>query len=192
MISIFQKKQSIHFEAFLRLLISKLLTATKLNIESIDEAKILSKDEIKIANEEIIPFRLVVLSLLLSNIGKYGKKHYSSEEINKSLVIALRLAYQDIGLSKNDALITMQKQVDRMSQYFVGISTISEEEIKEKGTYFFITVQYPQFVLKEKIDFSREDDRNKNFILFDVAKQVYCNDEKHIPKLVKEFKFIEQ
>jgi len=189
--SIFLKKQRVYFGGFLRLLLSKLISSNSFNINTIDKDGLLSAEEIEKANDEILPLRLVIIALLLNKISKFGNKNFSSNEIGEALGLALGLAYKDTGSANNVAMELTQRQIDKFGEYFNKLMAISKKDIAEKGPYFFVAFQYPKFILGENLDLIIEKNRLKDFLLFEAAKQIYENEKKYIPKILREFIFLD-
>lgn len=187
--SLFQKKQEIKFGGFIRLMQQKLLQSKDFNIKSIDENSVLSDEEIQIANEEVITLRLVLLTLILSDISKFGSKTYSSEGVSSMASVALCLALQDTGTPEVGAKEKAEKYIEKFMEYFKFVLSIDKKELEEKGQYFFVLRHYEDIVIGNKPNVSDERSREKLFIVFDAARQVYRNDEKAIKALVKKFTF---
>lgn len=188
---LFSPKQEIYLGGFVRLLLKEMISSKSLDIATINEGSLLSEKEVEKANEEILPLRLTLLSLLLNKIGKFGKQDFSSEEIGKTIGVALGLAYQDSGSSKSVASELAGRALDRIGNYYDNLMKVDEKEVEGEGPYFFVVNQYPNLILGKKLDPMNEKNREKRFVLFDAAKQVYRNDEKNLPKLIDQFKFLD-
>jgi len=188
--ALFQKRERIYLEGFVRFMLQNLLKSNSLNVKDIDKDGLLSSEEIKKTNVEILTFRIALLQMILSDIGKFGSNEFSSEEIAFKTGQALLMALKDGVQSDENARKRAEELLEHSVSYFENLSNINEAELNEKGIYFFLCREFSNKILGENIDFNDENVRNKHFLLFDSAKQVYKNDEASIRKLVKEFKFI--
>lgn len=190
--SLFQKKQEIKFGGFIRLMQQKLLQSKGYDIKSIDKNSVLSDEEIQIANEEVFTLRLVLLTLILSDISKFGSKTYSSEDVSSMSCLALFLALQDTGTPEIQAKEKAERYIEKFMGYIEFLLSVDRKELEEKGQYFFVLRHYQDIIFGNKPNVSDEQSREKLFIVFDAARQVYRNDEKAIKALVKQFKFLNE
>lgn len=189
--SIFKKKDKVYLGAFLRLIIKQLIDSKTLDIKTIDEESFLSNKEVEHANAEILDLRFAILAMKLTEKGKFGKKQFSSEEIGHTFSIALALAFQDTGKNKEEALSAAEPHIEAFLEYYKYLEQINEKELAEKGPYFFLIRCYEKKVLGKMPHPLNKQYQDKSFVVFHAGKQVFENDNKGFPALIKEFYFLD-
>tara|TARA_Y100000310_G_C20541850_1_gene743678 strand:+ start:422 stop:997 length:576 start_codon:yes stop_codon:yes gene_type:complete len=189
----FSKKEKKNLGSFIRAVVGTLLKADPGDISVIDTENKLNENERKEIKNEIEFFRLIVLLFQLMEISRFGKKEFTPQELGQVFGVASGLAYQDSGLSKEAAEKKLNVLGERIGYYTDNVEKTEPKELEKRGVFFYLTKLFTDFILKsETAKFSDESFQEKHFLVFEMGKQIYRNDEKAFKDLIKNVKFIDE
>lgn len=188
----FSKKEKMSLGSFIRSVVSTLLKADSGDISIVDTGNCLDEDERKEVKNEIEFFRLITLMFQLMEISRFGKKEFTTQELGQVFGVATVLAYQDNGFSKEDAEKKAETLIKKVEYYTDAIEKTDKNELESKGVFFYLIKYFTDLTLKSKTaKFSDQNFQDKHFLVFELGKQVYRNDEKVFKDLIKDIKFLD-
>ena len=186
-------KEKMNLGTFVRVVASTILKSDAGDISVVDTKNLLSKNErIEIKNE-IEFFRLIILMFQLSEISRFGKKKFSSQELGQVFGIGVGLAYQDNGLSRDETEKKMDILSERIGYYTDAVEKTDQKELEAKGVFFYLIKYFTNLIIKFDVAKLREQQfQDKHFLVFELGKQVYRHDEKAFKNLIKNVKFLDE
>jgi len=189
----FRKKEEMQLGSFIRLVVGTLLKADPGDISIVDTEKRLDENERKEIRSEIEYFRLITLLFQLMEISRFGKKEFTPQELGQVFGVASGFAYQDNGLSKEAAEKKLDILGERIGYYTDEVEKTDPKELEKRGVFFYLTKLFTDFILKsETAKFSDQNFQDKHFLVFEMGRQIYRNDEKVFKDLVKNVKFTDE
>lgn len=187
------KKEEIRLGSFIRLVVGTLLKADPGDISIVDTENKLDESERKKIKNEIEFFRLIVLQFQLMEISRFGKKKFTTQELGHVFGFAVVLAHQDNGFSKENIEKKMEVFEERIGYYIDVVEKTDPKELETKGVFFYLVKCFADLVLKSEIaKFGDQSFQDKHFLVFELGKQVYRNDEKIFKDLIKNVKFTDE
>ncbi len=195
--SLFSKKTKITIHAFTRLLAQCIIKANPINCQIIEENESLSDKETKKIISELLYFRLVLLYFMLVFEGKFGGKHYDDSELIDIIHLGVCLAFEDVGIDKENAQQKTQIFMQRLLHYTTSTIGTSEDstEMKEDVIYCELVQRFRDDILGVENDKRGEMLNDEGFMLkhhevFHYTKQLYDYDDNMFKQNFKEYKFI--
>lgn len=189
----FNKKEKMNLRSFIQSVVGTLLKAAPDDISIIDTEKKLNESECQEIRKEIEFFRLIVLLFQLMEISRFGKKEFTPQELGQVFGVGAGLACQDNGLSKEVAEKKMEALSERIGYYTDAVEKTDPKELEKQGVFFYLVKHFTDLILKSKTaKFSDQSFQDKHFLVFEMGRQIYRNDEKAFKDLIKNVKFIDK
>lgn len=169
-------KEKVALGGFIRLLAGMVIDAKPIDLSVIEDGTF-AGEELERVKNDLGTFRFVVLQFLFLDKIRRGHLKGTSQQLGHDMAVALALAFQDRGYSKADAVSTVEQLNGIIQEYCSGLEKQPEREIEKKGAFFFLCWHFSNRVAPI-LDVNDEAQRTKNFMAFDVAKQVYRSVQK--------------
>jgi hypothetical protein len=147
----------------------------------------------RLINKELEYFKVVLFAWHLTEISKFGKKRYSGRDIAELIGYGTIMACRDIGKSEEEVINFIDTLMKRFDYYSDSLSKINEAELNAKGIYFYLITFFTNLmVVSTPIEIIKNDIiRTEHFAVFNLATQVYKDDEKVLFQVLKTIKFTE-
>ena len=162
------QREKVQLGGYIRLLCGYVINAKPIDTSVLKRS--FNHSERERLSADLATFRFVVLFLLFFDEVRKGTLAISTKELGRLTAHAMVLAYQDKGRSHSDATQEAQRFFEVFEEYFAVLERHTEEEINEKGVFFFAC---EHFASRAIADLRDEAQRLRHFDVFDAAKQVY-------------------
>lgn len=162
------QREKVQLGGFIRLLCGYVIDAKSIDTSVLERS--FNQSERERLSADLDTFRFVVLALLFFDEVRKGKLAITMKELGRLTGHAMVLAYKDKGWPDSDATEKSQRFWKALEEYLSALEGRSEEEISEKGIFFFVC---EHFATRAVADLRAEAQRLRHFDAFDTAKQVY-------------------
>ena len=196
--SLFNKKTKITIHAFTRLLAQYIIKANSNNCQIIEESKSLSDKEKKKIVSELLYFRLVLLYFMLVFEAEFGGNHYDDSELIDIIHLGVCLAFEDVGIDKENAQQKTEIFMQRLLHYTTSTIGTSEDstEINEDEVFCELVQCFRDDILGVEKDNPGEMVKDKKFMLkhhevYHYAKRLYDDDDNMFKQNLIEYKFVD-
>lgn len=189
----FQKKEEMYLGGFVRMLASVLIQDRNVDLSIVNKDGDISPEEEALVQEELPYFRIVLLMFLLADTGgKFGSKVFSEQEISSTVVQGTILAFDDSGIKEKELEARGERLQQTILNYLSALEKTDAEEIQNKGIFFFLCTTFAdRMMAKAGQKKGGMAGLGKHFIFFDIAKQVYRNNEEAFKGAIKTVKFLD-
>lgn len=103
---------------------------------------------------------------------EYAQSTLGAEEVSRRFIIALGFALRDRVDSPEEGQTQLERMFVAVMDYTLALESVSENELREKGTHFFCCQHFADLVL-QGADLTTEDGRDRRFAVFHIAVQNY-------------------
>lgn len=192
-------KQKVSYQDFMKELVKIVLRTEDKDINQADVEGILSEAQKKKINEELHWLYLIITYFLISNEQRFGNikslnprevdDETAGEELSRNFAVAIAQAMVDEGIDKKKGLKELDAFEPIFMDYVSALSEIEGQQVKEDDIFFHLINRFVYRVLG-KVDLSKEEERDKQFQVFDIGKQVFRNMQKVFRDVMKKVSVI--
>lgn len=180
-------KQKIAYQDLMKELVRVVLRTEDKDISKADADGILSDTEKKKINKELHWLYLVITYFFIANEQRFGNvkslnprivdDEQAGEELSRNYAISIAKAMLEEGMDKDKSMKELDAFEPIFMDYVTALSKIEGQQIKEDDIFFHLINNFVSRVLG-KVDLSKESERDKQFQVFDIGKQVFRNMQK--------------